>query len=374
MLFTLLLLTTAIVVALLLIPWLAGVRYIPHNRVGIVEKFWSRKGSLTEGRIIALNGEAGFQAQLLRGGVHVGFFPWQYRIHKEPLVMIAESRIGYIYARDGGPLPPTQTLARSVDCNHFQDARAFLTDGGQRGRQRAILREGVFAINLAVFVVITEDRVFAGPIREREGKYSDWQEQLKSVRGFAPVVVGYGGAAAAKVEEPAVGGADLTIAPTDTIGVVTIHDGAPLESGEIIAPEVRAENRDHNYFQNPEVFLALGGRRGKQLQVLTDGTFFINRWFATIEVRPKTLIPIGYVGVVVSYYGGKGEDTTGETFRYGEQVASGQRGVWRQALPPGKYPLNPYAVKVELVPTVNFVLRWITGQAEAHQYEGPREY
>jgi uncharacterized membrane protein YqiK len=43
--------------------------------------------------------------------------------------------------------------------------------------------------------------------------------------------------------------------------------------------------------------------------------------------------------------------------------------VWRQALPPGKYPLNPYAVKVELVPTVNFVLRWITGQAEAHQYD-----
>ena len=37
----------------------------------------------------------------------------------------------------------------------------------------------------------------------------------------------------------------------------------------------------------------MGGRRGKQLQVLTDGTFFINRWFATVEVRPKTLIPIG---------------------------------------------------------------------------------
>ena len=101
--------------------------------------------------------------------------------------------------------------------------------------------------------------------------------------------------------------------PTDTIGIVTIHDGAPLESGEIIAPEVRGDSRDHNYFQDPEVFLSLGGRRGKQLQVLTDGTFFINRWFATVEVRPKTLIPIGYVGVVVSYYGSKGEDVTGES-------------------------------------------------------------
>jgi uncharacterized membrane protein YqiK len=341
MLLTLLLWTLAIVVALLVIPWLAGFRYIPHNRVGIVEKLWSRRGSLTNGQIVALEGEAGFQAQLLRGGVHAGYFPWQYRIHKEPLVMIAESKIGYIYARDGNPLPPTQTLARIVDCNHFQDSRAFLTGSGERGRQRAILREGVFAINTALFVVITEDRVFAGPIREREGKYGDWQEQLKSIRGFSPVVVGYGGASAPQAEEPVIGGADLTLAATDTIGVVTIHDGAPLESGEIIAPEVRAEDRDHNYFQNPEIFLALGGRRGKQLQVLTDGTFFINRWFATVEMRPKTLIPIGYVGVVVSYYGGKGEDTTGEGFRYGEQVAPGQRGVWRQALPPGKYPLNP---------------------------------
>jgi uncharacterized membrane protein YqiK len=103
--------------------------------------------------------------------------------------------------------------------------------------------------------------------------------------------------------------------------------------------------------------------------VLTDGTFFINRWFATVELRPKTLIPIGYVGVVVSYYGGKGEDVTGQGFRYGEQVAHGLRGVWKDALAPGKYALNSYAVKVELVPTVNFVLRWITGSVETHQYD-----
>jgi uncharacterized membrane protein YqiK len=47
----------------------------------------------------------------------------------------------------------------------------------------------------------------------------------------------------------------------------------------------------------------------------------------------------------------------------------GEKGVWRQALTPGKYPLNPYAVKIELVPTVNFVLRWITGQSESHKYD-----
>src|SRR5260370_23260140 len=118
----------------------------------------------------------------------------------------------------------------------------------------------------------------------------------------------------------------------DVLGSVTVHDGAPLEAGEIIAPEVNAPAgvRDHNYFQDPEAFLLLGGRRGKQLQVLTDGTFFINRWFATVEIKPKTVIPIGYVGVVVSYYGQAGQDTTGEAFRYGEQVEHGELGVWRQ--------------------------------------------
>jgi len=359
-------------VGLVVLAWLAGVRYIPNNKVGVVEKLWSLKGSLSGGRIIAFNGEAGFQVDLLRGGIHFGYFPFQYRIHKEPLVTIAESKIGYVYARDGQPLPPTQTLGRIVESNHFQDARAFLNANGQRGRQRAILREGVFAINAALFVVVTEDRVFSGPLRETDDKkYATWQAQLLGIEGFKPVVIGHGGKLSSEKIEAAAGATDVSLTPNDTIGTVTVHDGPPLDPGEIIAPEVKADagRKDHNNFQDPEAFLALGGRRGKQLQVLTDGTFFVNRWFATIEMKPKTLIPIGYVGVIVSYYGTLGHDVTGAGFRYGEQVATGQRGVWKQALPPGKYPLNPYAMKVELVPTVNFVLRWITGQVEPHQYD-----
>ena len=355
-----------------MLVWLIGVRYIPHNKVGIVEKFWSFNASLKGGKILALNGEAGFQAEMLRGGLHFWFFPWQYRLHKEPLVMIAESKIGYVYARDGEPLPPIQTLGRVVESNHFQDARGFLTGGGQRGRQRAILREGVFAINSALFVVITEDGVLSGPMSEKdEQKYHQWQAELVGTGGFNPVVVGYGGRESSERTSITPGVGELTITPNDTIGIVTVHDGTPIEPGEIIAPEVTAKSgeKDHNYFQDPEAFLKVGGRRGKQLQVLTDGTFFINRWFATVEIKPKTFVPIGYVGVVVSYYGGKGKDVTGEVFRYGEQVEVGQRGVWRTSLPSGKYPLNPYALKMELVPTINFVLRWITGQVEVHQYD-----
>ena len=140
---------------------LMGARYIPNDRVGMVEKLWSPKGSVAEGRILALNGEAGYQADLLRGGFHFGYWRWQFRIHKMPLVTVPQGQIGYVYARDGEPLGPSQTLGRVVECMNFQDTRTFLTGAGeavphgQRGRQRAVLREGVYAINLSLFVVIT---------------------------------------------------------------------------------------------------------------------------------------------------------------------------------------------------------------------------
>src|SRR3982751_5958788 len=365
----------AVVVLLLCLPRLLGIVYIPHTQVGIIEKIWSSRGSSRDGQIISRNGEAGFQAKFLRGGIHLGLYPWQYRIHKEPLVAVAEGKMAYVYARDGVPLEPIQTLGRTVDSNHFQDAVSFLEAQGQRGRQRGILREGVDAINLALFVVITEERVFSGPVRESSDRYESWRAQLASMRAFDPVVIGAGQSrftahlgdtsASEGGSAPSLATASPDFNPsTDTIGVVSIQDGPTIGSGEIIAPEVKGMPRkDHNYFQDPEAFLALGGKRGKQLQVLTDGTFFINRWFGTVEIKAKTLIPIGYVGVVVSYHGSAGDDTTGETFRYGEQVETGHRGVWRAALAPGKYALNPYAVKVELVPTINFVLRWISGQS-----------
>ena len=349
---------------------IVGVRYIPHRRVGILEKLWSERGSLGQGRIIALAGEAGYQARVLRGGLYIGYPFWMYRLHTVPLVTIAEGRIGYVYARDGKPLTPAQTLGAVVECNGFQDPAAFLLNGGQRGRQRAILREGVYAINTALFVVITETGVHAGPVSRLEREQSaSWQQELSTARGFSPVLIG----SAFYVQrsgDPALETDASKLTPHDLLGIVTIHDGPTLESGEFIAPQVgSAETSSHNYFQDAETFLMLGGRRGKQLQVLTDGTYFINRWFATIELQPKTLIPIGYVGVVISYYGASGEDVTGAQFRYGEQVEAGRRGVWREALAPGKYALNPYALKVEHVPTVNFVLRWISGQVEAHRYD-----
>src|SRR5260370_1649778 len=182
----------ALVVLLVCVPRLLGIVYIPHTQVGIIEKIWSSKGSLLEAQIIARNAEAGYQARFLRGGIHFGLYPWQYLIHKEPLVAVAEGKMAYVYARDGVPLEPIQTLGRTVHSNHFQDAMRFLEAHGQRGRQRGILREGVYAINLALFVGITEAHVFSGPLRESADRYESWKAQLASMRAFDPVVIGTG--------------------------------------------------------------------------------------------------------------------------------------------------------------------------------------
>lgn len=377
-LFNVAMIALCVLAPLTLITSLLGIRYIPNNRIGVVEKLWSRKGSLEDGRLIALYGEAGFQAELLRGGLHFGYWPWQYRVHKAPLAVVPQGKIGYVFARDGEPLRPEQTLGRVVPCNNFQDARSFLCGRGadslvgQRGRQRFILREGVYVINPVLFVVITEDvayRFNLGNAGEAQ-TLDTWRRELAAQRGFDPIVIGQTNGS---YTVPAIDSRhDAEVTVDDLIGILTVHDGPSLPPGQIIAPAVSGDPGDENYhnnYQDIEAFLRAGGRRGRQYAPLTDGTYFINRWFASIELHSKTVVPIGQVGVVVSYYGKEGHDLSGESFRHGERVAEGERGVQVKTLGPGKYAFNTYAGHVYLVPTTNFVLHWITGRTESHRFD-----
>jgi uncharacterized membrane protein YqiK len=339
------------VVGVIVLFLLRGIRYIPNTKVGLVEKRTSRKGSVRSG-IIALNGESGFQPGLLRGGLHY-LLPGQYKVHIHPLVTIPQGKIGYVFARDGTALPPTQALASNAVASDFQDAAAFLRAGGQRGPQRKILREGTYAINLAQFVVITSERVYFLPLERSDVEIFQRMTKLIQERnGFDPVVIK---------------GTD------DLVGIVTVHDGPSLPPGQIIAPTVGddAAQADtyHNSFQDPERFLRAGGQRGRQLQVLVEGTYYINRLFATVETVPKTVIEVGNVGVVVSYTGETGEDLSGAEYKHGELVQKGLRGVWSEALLPGKYAFNTYAGKVFLVPTTNFILKWNKAETGAHKYD-----
>jgi len=77
------------------------------------------------------------------------------------------------------------------------------------------------------------------------------------------------------------------------------------------------------------------------------------------------VIPVGNVGVVIFYTGPKTEDVSGEQYRHGELVLNGSRGVWRDPMLPGKYAFNTYAGKIEIIPTVNFILKWVRGEVGA---------
>ena len=330
---------------------LSGIRFIPNNRIGIVEKRFSGKGSVKSG-LIALNGEAGYQPRVLRGGLHY-LMPIQYVVHMAPLVTIPQGKIGYIFARDGKPLEPTQVLASNVTARNYQDVEDFIKNGGQRGPQRLILREGTYAFNLVQFVVITEGRVYSLPLsREDVDTIQKMAEVITERKGFRPVII-----------------KDTD----DLVGIITVHDGPSLKQGEIIAPTVGDDptvvDTYHNKFQDPDRFLAAGGFRGRQLQVLVEGTYYVNRLFATVEMIQKTIIEVGNVGVVVSYTGETGTDLSGLEYRHGELVSKGNRGVWSEPLLPGKYAFNTYAGKVSNVPTTNFILKWIRNEVGAHKFD-----
>ncbi len=341
------------VIGFFLFLFLIGFRIIPNNKIAIVEKWWSGKGSLNE-QIIALKGEAGYQPQIIRGGIHF-LTPLMYKVHTCPLVTVPQGQIAYVFARDGKPLDPTQTLGKVIpECNNFQDTRAFLENGGQKGPQRGIVREGTYAFNLAQFIIITRDRIYYLPMgtRTEEGSIINMAEQLKERDGFKPIVIK---------------GTD------DKVGIVTVHDGLSLNKENIIAPAVGDDPTNpatyHNNFQDPEKFLKAGGYRGRQYQVLVEGTYFINRFFATVEFIEKSIIEVGFVGVVVSFIGEKGVDSTGAEYKHGELVEKGYRGVWGEPLMPGKYAFNTYSGTIIRVPTTNIILKWISNQVGSHNFD-----
>jgi uncharacterized membrane protein YqiK len=302
-----------------------GLVIIKEREVGIVVKKLSRK-TLPPGQFVALNGEAGYQADTLAPGWHLWLWPWVYQIIKSPVVVIPQGEIGLVVAADGAAIPPDRILGRIVPCDNFQDARKFLIKGGEKGRQLGILTAGTYRINRALFSIITAENA-------RDNGMAS--EQLMVHRVTA-----------------------------DRVGVVTTLDGQPIEQGEIAGPIVPG----HDNFQNAQNFIAAGGRRGLQEQVLLSGSWNLNPWFVQVEQVPMTEIPIGYVGVVISFVGQAHEDVSGVEFKHGDLVNPGHKGVWVSPLYPGKHPLNPRVMKTELVPTTNIVLNW-ADRTETHNYD-----
>ena len=296
---------------------LFGIALIPEDSLGIVNKafvLFGKNRSLPDGRIVALQGEAGIQAETLAPGIYFCYWPWQYQIKIQKFTTVAEGYIGIVEARDGNALPAGRILAKRVDCDMYQDVRSFMERGGERGPQITVIPPGTYRVNTDVFTI-------------------------NDVR--------------------------MVEIPDNMVGIVTTKEGKPLASGEIAGPVVN----NHNMFQDAQAFIDGGGCKGLQEQVILSGRYYLNPLFVTIEIKEMTIVPIANAGVVISYVGKEGQDVTGEKFQHGNMVNRGERGVCVTPLDPGKYPINPYTHKVECVPTANIVLNWATGKTESHNLD-----
>jgi uncharacterized membrane protein YqiK len=294
-----------------------GMVIVPEDKIGLVTKKFVLFGtdkSLPDGRIIATKGEAGYQAQTLAPGLYWAKWIWQYSVDMTSFTIIPEGKIGLVLSKDGKEIPTGKILARKVDSDNFQDAMSFLDNGGQKGRQTAFITTGSYRINTFLFEIVMADQV--------------------------------------KIFE-------------NMVGIVTALDGDPIPLGQIAGKYIEG----HNNFQDFDQFLGQGGNRGLQPQVMLAGSYYINTWAIQIEQTPMTDVPIGYVGVVISYIGEDGKDVTGDTFKHGNIVSKGQRGVWMEPLGPGKYALNKYTTKLEPVPTTNLVLNWANARSESHDLD-----
>lgn len=102
-------------------------------------------------------------------------------------------------------------LGDTVECNQFQDAKAFLENGGMKGPQIALLRPGTYRINSRAFIISKKE---------------------------------------------------ITKVNEEKIGIVVAMDGKPLPPGYIIAP--KPENDIHKFYQDGQAFIISGGYRGPQ--------------------------------------------------------------------------------------------------------------
>jgi regulator of protease activity HflC (stomatin/prohibitin superfamily) len=362
--------------------------YIGPTEVGLVRKRFGRK-RLRSGSPVALDGEAGYQADLLMTGIRFKLWPL-YTVTRHPLVQIPAGQIGVVIAQVGNPLPiGAKSGEYKPDFANFQDIRAFMNNGGQKGVQRPVLPPGTVApIHPVGFLVVTMNHVYGVPVAEEylrllRGKadggfthraFGLRDDQMKVVR-IEP-----------RKEES--GGAIV-----DMVGIVTTLEGSPSPKGamanrlgdfaDIAKLEAMPETKDsdlveailaskndaHNNYQDFQAFLAAGGRIGLQHDPLLYGAYNLNPFLVSVELVPMLVVNQGQVAVVKAYVGLATEDTSGAEFKFGSLVRPGHRGIWQEPLRTGKYAINPRVYSVEIVPTFILTLNWADATSTAHNLD-----
>lgn len=311
---------SVIIIAALFIVWffLAGFALVRDDNVGIVTKNMFGT-TLPQGQIIATKGEVGVQADILMPGLYWRV-PIIWRIEKGPVTKIKPGSLGVVESIEGRPIPTGRLLADEVPCNSFQDAKAFLDNGGCKGPQVDTLRPGTYRINTKVFRI---------------------------------------------QEVPA------TEVGREQVGVAIALDGIPLPSGYNVAPEPAG---DHKHFQDGQAFIRNQGYRGPQLETLQPGEYYINPLLFDVAMSDVAIVPPGYVAVIISSVGMELEKPSHEAPPVSETPTLGhptheaaetplitsksERGILMDPVAPGKYNLNRIAYRAEFVPTSAITIDW----------------
>jgi uncharacterized membrane protein YqiK len=336
-------------------------------------------------------GQKGPQLAILPEGEY-RINPHLFEVTETPAVVIADDEVGYVESIDGRPVAREGgNFGSPVECDSFQDAEAFLRNGGQKGPQIQFLPPGNYRVNAIMFSVermpithIAGGKI--GLIEATDGaRIPDGRLLARRVAGHSNFFDGeafilHGGERGRQLDVLMPGTyrlnpmlfrvieiADWTHIEADQVGIVTVNEGKPIIDPQKIAAE-ELPLAAHDNFQDADAFLKAGGQKGLQIPVLRAGNYAINPWFATIEKVEMVNVQIGSCGVVTSYVGMDSADLTDDAVN-AKIVAVGSKGIWAEPLQPGKHPLNTRICKVDIVPTTQILLNWADTRSSAHELD-----
>ncbi len=335
-------------------------------------------------------GQKGPQMAILPDGEH-RINPYLFQVQIVPVIVVGDDQVGIVESIAGEPCDRGRIFATPVDCDDFQNAEKFLSNHGQKGPQIRILGPGNYRINTMLFKVSVERIVnisggFIGLVTAMDGAAIPEGRLLgKKTEGHlnfldGEAFINNGGEKGRQLDVLMPGKYRIntslfrvdtnqtwTSINADEIGIVTVNEGLPImDPSKIAADEVPLDK--HNNFQDPAAFLAARGQKGLQIPVLRSGNYAINPWFATIDKVMMTVVDIGKCGVVTSYVGEKGEDTSDSKVN-AKIVENGYKGIWKDPLGPGKHPINIKTYKVDMVPTNQITLSWADSRSNAHELD-----
>jgi uncharacterized membrane protein YqiK len=322
------------------IVWYIITRFLVNigaTEVGIKERrYWGTK--MAQGRVVATDGEIGIQAEVLKPGLHIVLFPIERVIQKVPLVEIGADEMGVIEAIDGEPMQTGSIFApdRAQNAhNNFQDPIAYIKQGGVKGIQLRTLPPGkwaihpyLFRVSIAKATVIPPGKV--GIVTSADGAPLDQGrlhgKAIQNHKNFqdAESFIYNGGQKGPQVEILTPGTYrihtqsvaidnpndikpglftvrlfDATVITENQIGLVEALDGAPLDPRDYVAQAVTG----HDNFQDSNEFIAKGGQRGPQKDILLPGTYYINPLVFKVIMESAKEVRPGEVAVIVSNVG-----------------------------------------------------------------------